>query len=180
MAVGFLLDRFANQLAFDYLRTSKQLGYVVQTSLRRLGDAAYLCLVLQFSADRKTVEVEVEKLLRLLADHLERLTQADVEQAASILHDANDKPFANMADETNYWFRRELEGHNANFIEAMRAEWRKASKAKLLETFGGTFKSNSSRIVVESLTIDSISKDVTNLVASRFDVNASMSVTVTA
>ncbi|KAF9431806.1 Insulinase (Peptidase M16) [Entomortierella beljakovae] len=133
-----LVHQIIQEPCFNQLRTVEQLGYIVQSGSRRLGDTLYVRIVVQSERDPIHVENRIENFLRTrIATMLENMTEEAYQKQVRSLIEKKLEKYKNLRQETSfYWDQITSNYYNFDEVQEDVQELEKIS----LETIRGFFK----------------------------------------
>ena len=146
-----LLDRLLNDLAFDYLRNQKALGYVAGCSPSRMDGYAIFGIIVQGDKPISVIENEVENFLQVAENHLKNMTDETYRSAVTTVLEMLKIPFQSPEQEAVYWYKRIEEGFDLNYLQEMKAAQATTTKQEMIDFFLHNFKEDPKRVITESL-----------------------------
>jgi len=158
-SMAFILDRLLGDLAFDYLRNQKNLGYVAFVNPERWGKQMYFCIGVEGDKPITVIENEVENFLLIAYRYLHTLSEDEVKKAGQTLVSINRNPFTTLLQETNYHFHREAEGNSLDFLDQMKKHWNEVTKQQVVTLYEFSFNKDSKRVIAEAVKEEDLRKE---------------------
>eukprot|EP01017_Pseudomicrothorax_dubius_P027431 TRINITY_DN3162_c0_g1_i4.p1 TRINITY_DN3162_c0_g1~~TRINITY_DN3162_c0_g1_i4.p1 ORF type:complete len:650 (-),score=169.94 TRINITY_DN3162_c0_g1_i4:118-2067(-) len=161
LAAAQMLVGLMRQQSFLVLRTHKQLGYVVWTSLHQIDYVdGFFVLIEGSKLPPHLMDKEIESFLRGFEEYLTTsLTDtafAALQQNAAALLDEKDKTL--QAKQGRYWSRINLGDEKFNIREILKREVMKLHKEDLIDLYREVFKQNVGKLSIQIFSKKTVSE----------------------
>uniref|UniRef100_A0A1I7ZZB9 Insulin-degrading enzyme n=1 Tax=Steinernema glaseri TaxID=37863 RepID=A0A1I7ZZB9_9BILA len=131
-----LLVQIAQEPAYNVLRTTEQLGYIVHTGARRSNGAQSLEIIVQGSYDPKYMEERIEAFLTSFRETIEVMKDEDYQRNVNALANRRlEKPKTLRALSNRYWREIEARLYSFNRSDVEVQDLRKITKEELLKFY---------------------------------------------
>ena len=158
LAYKTLLDQFAYNWAYQYLREEKRIGYVVgaKTSLSKRD--MYFCLYSQSDKEVSYVEETMESFYPQLERMIGDLGEEELEREKKNQEANVADQYLDSESEAKHWYTMAMRGLGADLTEEVVDEIRKVTKESFMEVYRDAIKEGSKRLIRESLPKDKLNE----------------------
>ncbi len=155
-ALGSLLVQIITNIAYDYLRTQKAIGYMADVNIQEIKHDSFVCLTVQGDKDLTYIEDSVEEFYQVAEDFISGLSETQIRSTADSLAELSAQPFDTPEKESIFWYYYSISGFGIDYNERMMQYLKSVSKESFLSEYLRLFKHQPRRVIAEVIHRDFI------------------------